>query len=173
MRFEGMNPQPPVTSTRVAAIARRSLVSGSRKPPQPSAQLALDRVERPTLHVPLDPAEVLAHQRQDEALDSQDSQDERRQEDLAWKVAAGNPDDPAPDRRCKRQETRRCADQDPRPLDRLWPEARQDVQREADEPEGRVARPAFTSPVLEVDLDDTGTGRKHERLCELLLADRP
>ena len=46
-------------------------------------------------------------------------------------------------------------------------------KRKADEPEGRVARLILTRAVIEIHFDDAGAGREHERLGELLFADRP
>ena len=52
MKFDEMNPAPPVTRTRLH-------------------KLLLDRVQRPAFDVPLDPSQRLSDQRQDEALDAE------------------------------------------------------------------------------------------------------
>ena len=60
----------------------------------------------------------------------------------------------------------------PDPLDRLRPEAGEDVQREAGQAERRVARGAAARRVLDVDLGHGRAAGEDERLRELLPADR-
>ena len=67
MKFEEMNPAPPVTSTRFAPWR-----------PETLAELALDRVQRPALDLALDAAEVLADEREDEPLDRRARRARRR-----------------------------------------------------------------------------------------------
>ena len=71
MKFDEMNPAPPVTRTRLLT------------------QLLLDRVERPALDVALDSAEVLADEREDEALDAEHEEHGDAAEERAGEVASG------------------------------------------------------------------------------------
>ena len=84
--------------------------------------------------------------------------------------AIQNDDPPDPGR--EGEDPRGDPDDHPRPLDRLRPEARQHVERHADQPEPGVARTAVAPLVGDVDLGHRGAGRDDERLRELLLADR-
>jgi hypothetical protein len=75
--------QPPSTDTKEVRGLRRRTFSAKRRTQfrdesaafAPGSNLAVDRVERAALDVSLDAAEVLADQRQDEALDAEDEQD--------------------------------------------------------------------------------------------------
>ena len=64
------------------------------------------------------------------------------------------------------------AERDADPLDRLGPEAREDVEREPRQAKGRVARSPLARSVADVDLDDARSAGEDQRLRELLLADR-
>ena len=64
------------------------------------------------------------------------------------------------------------AERDADPLDRLRPEAGEHVERQPGQPERRVARGAFARRVTDVDLGHARAAGEHERLRELLLADR-
>ena len=64
------------------------------------------------------------------------------------------------------------AERDADPLDRLRPEACEDVEREPRQAKRRVARPALPRRVADVHLDDARAAGEDERLRELLLADR-
>ena len=76
--------------------------------------------------------------------------------------------DPEHDRRERADE----AEDDARPLDRLWPEAGKDVEREPRQPQRRVARCALARGVPDVDLGHRGSAREDQRLGELLPPDR-
>ena len=69
MKFDEMNPAPPVTNTRFAS------------------KLLLDRVQRPALDVALDAAERLADERQDESLDAEHENNACSGEQRAREVA--------------------------------------------------------------------------------------
>src|ERR687884_682499 len=60
MKFDEMNPAPPVTSTRFG-----------------NSDLPVDRVQRSPLDVALDPTEVLADEREDEPLDPEHECEQR------------------------------------------------------------------------------------------------
>src|SRR5947208_13281201 len=96
MKFDEMNPAPPVTRTRFvirgtacrcrdkgdAGFAcvpdRRTILSRSRAehPPQVASELFVDRVQGAALHVALNPPEVLPDQREDESLDAEHEEHE-------------------------------------------------------------------------------------------------
>ena len=124
MKFEEMNPAPPVTRTRFGS----------------QLELAVDRVQGPPLHVALDSAEVLADEREDEALHAEHEEDERRRRAAAPGSRAV---DPVARRRRRRARSRASvqsdAEREPDPLDRLRPEAGEHVQREPREAKRRVA----------------------------------
>src|SRR5439155_3691770 len=61
-KFEEMKPAPPVTRMRLRLPGTAETYP---------LQLAVNRVERPALDPALNPAEILADQRQDETLDSE------------------------------------------------------------------------------------------------------
>src|SRR3954465_15489941 len=88
-----------------------------------SLELPLDRVERPTADVPLDPPEVLANEREDEALHAEDEEDSDASEQGPREVGVVDPvhDPPATER--ERQQRGDRPEQKADPLDRLRPEA--------------------------------------------------
>ena len=81
MKFDEMNPAPPVTRTRFAHSS------------------SVDRVERPSFDLALDSAQVLADQREDEALDAEHEEDGDAAEQRAREVRAVDPVADAVDRR--------------------------------------------------------------------------
>src|SRR5215213_3114471 len=134
-------------------------------------QLLIDRVQRAALDVALDAGEVLADQREDEALRSEHDEDRDPQQQGPGEVGAV---DPVPERihaEDRREQGAESADRQPRPLDRPRPETGQHMEREAREPQRRVPRPAGARSVRDVDLDDARAAREDERLGELLPAD--
>src|SRR3954451_23968681 len=157
MNAEGMNPAPPVTRTRFAGTG---------------LDLLLHDVERPSLDVPLDAAQVLPDEREDEALDAEDEDYANPGEERSWEVRVVNPVRDAVDAEHERGDGADHPHHHPDPLDRLRPEAGHDVQREAGEAERRVARVVRARRVADVDLHDRGAAREDERLRELLLPDR-
>src|SRR3954463_11922783 len=107
MKFEEMNPAPPVTSTRFRFTlmrSRRAYVS----------QLLLDRVQRPALDVALDPSQRLPDERQHESLDAEDENNACSGEQRPGEVAVHDPVDGAVDadrrRRQRADETEGDAD---------------------------------------------------------------
>ncbi len=63
-------------------------------------------------------------------------------------------------------------ERDPDPLDRLRPEAGENVQRQTGQPERRIAGAPRPRRMSDVDLDHARPAGKDQRLRELLLADR-
>ena len=133
---------------------------------------AIDEVQGPVLHHALDSAEVLADERQDEALHAEHGDDERAEQERAREVRVRDPVDDAVGAERERRERADDAEDDPGRLDRLRPEAGEHVEREPREPERRVARRVLPGGVADVDLDDGRPAREHERLRELLTPDR-
>ncbi len=88
------------------------------------------------------------------------------------KFDAVDPEDDPVGAEAERADRADRPDRDPDHLDRLRPEAGEDVQRQAHEAQRRVARGAGARGVVDVDLDHAGTAGEDERLRELLLADR-
>src|SRR5881392_1122058 len=164
MKFDEMNPAPPVTST-FFAIGAGTLAS--------RLELAVDRVQRPSLDVPLDATEVLADEREDEALNAEDEQHRDAAEQRPREVRLAHPERDPVCAEAERQERANRAERDADPLNRLRPEAGEHVQREPGEAQRRVARPPAPRRVRDVHFDDARPAREHERLRELLLADRP
>src|SRR6516162_7532178 len=164
MTFDEMNPAPPVTRTRFGLPIREESTS---------LELFLDGVERPSLDVPLDAPEVLADQGEDEPLEAEHEEDRDAAEERAGEVCPVDPEVEPVGAEAERQDGADRSERDADPLDRLRPEAGQDVERQPHETERRVARLPRAGRVPNVDLDDARPGREDERLRELLLADRP
>src|SRR5207248_8048484 len=99
--------------------------------PGPLVERALDRVQRPPLDLPLDPAQVLADERQDEPLHAEDEQDGDAAEQGAREVRAVDPIADPVAAECEREHGADHAESDPDPRDRLRPAARQHRQRAA------------------------------------------
>src|SRR5215207_4821024 len=161
MKFDEMNPAPPVTRTRISATA----------PKATDSELLVDRVQGAALDVPLDAGEVLADQREDEALRTEHDEHRDAQQQRPGEVSAV---DPVPERvhtEDRREQGAERTDREARPLDRTRPEASQHVQRKAGEPQRRVARAAGARSMRDVDLDDARAAGQDERLGELLPAD--
>src|SRR6266542_2602605 len=96
-------------------------------------ELALDGVERPALDVALDAAEVLAHEREDEALDAEHEEHQDAKEERAWEVRVLDPEADRVDEQPGRDERAQDPERDSDPLDRLRPEPREDVQRKSEQ----------------------------------------
>src|SRR4051812_40027524 len=92
-------------------------------------QLPVDRVQRTALDVALDPPQVLADQRQDEPLQAEDEDHRDAAEERAREVRLADPEDDAVDPERERDGRAQQSDRDPDPLDRLRPEARENMQR--------------------------------------------
>src|SRR5439155_18911166 len=133
--------------------------------------LRLDRVERASPDIPLDPPQVLPDEREYEPLDGMDSENEPAEIKHPWEISAHDPDHGRPDAGGQGESAARRPQEDAGPLDRLRPEAGEHVQGEACKAERRVSGAALARPVLEVDLHDARAGREDERLRELLLSD--
>ena len=131
-------------------LYRRAAQAGS------VAELAVDRVEGPSLDVALDAAEVLAHEREDEPCTA--STPSTRPPRKRRPGSRGPPSDDPPDADRRGEEAADDADGHAGPLDRLRPEAREHVEGEPDEAKRRVARAVGARLVGEVDLDDAGAG---------------
>src|SRR5918994_5938712 len=154
MKLDGMKPAPPVTRTRLATRPNTSarstvgtklaqtcgeggptlcpaLKGWGRVSGDPLAELALDRVQRAALDLPLDAAEVLAHEREDEPLDPEHEQDQPCEEQRPREVRPRDPVDDPPDRHRGRSPGAEHPQQHTRPLNRLRPEAGEHVQGEA------------------------------------------
>src|SRR5215210_4694053 len=228
MKFDGMNPAPPVTRTRFALtsgkpsgaprsgdVARTGTKSAHTHAPEgagravplphpkrvggglvgrPGAplshrrrrverlvegnlapntsELAVDRVQRPPLHLALNPPQVLADERKDEALDPEYEQDEAAEEQRAREVGARDPVDEAPRRDRQRRSRAEHPNEDAGPLDRLRPEPGEHVQREPGQAQRAVPRSSLACSVRYVHLGHARAARQHERLRELLLPDR-
>ena len=154
-----MNPAPPVTRTRFDDV---------HLPRAPGRRGSRGAV----LHDPLDSAEMLADEGEDEALDAEDGDDERAEEQRPREVVVRDPVDEPVDAERQGGERADGPEHDAGGLDRLRPEAGEHVEGEARQAERRVARGAVAGRVADVDLDDGGPAREHERLRELLAADR-
>src|SRR5690242_20438959 len=107
-----MNPAPPVTRTRFL----RKL------------ELLVDGVEGPALDVSLDSAQIFPDQREDESVDSEDEQDGDAAEQRPGEVRVADPEDHAVGAEREGAEGAERADPDADQLDRLRPEAGEDVQ---------------------------------------------
>src|SRR5215208_503983 len=101
-------------------------------------ELPVDRVQRSAFHVALDPAEVLADQREDEPLHAEDEDDADSAEERTGEVRAGRPVDDAVRAEDRRDERAHDPERDADPLHRLRPEPREQVEREPDEAERRI-----------------------------------
>ena len=77
-------------------------------------------------------------------------------------------------RRCRGPSRPGCrrTQHDAGPLDRLRPEACEDVEGETGQPQGRVAGGSMARGMPDVDLDHRGAAREDQRLGELLPSDR-
>src|SRR5574340_657978 len=102
MKFDEMNPAPPVTSTRFN-----------------DSELLFDPVQRPTLDVALDPAERLADQREHEALHTEYEHDAGTGEQRPRKVRIRDPVEDAVDAERRRRDGADESERDPDPLHRL------------------------------------------------------
>src|SRR5690242_8638775 len=116
MKFDGMKPAPPVTRTRFTLTGR--------------SKLSVDRVEGAPFDVPLDPSEIFTDERQDESLDPEHEQHRDPAEERPREVRAVDPVDDPVDPESEREQRARGAERDADPLDRLRPEAGEDVERE-------------------------------------------
>ena len=120
----------------------------------------------------LDATEVLTDEREHEPLDAQDEKNRHTAEQGPWKVRLPYPEDHAVGTERPGRQRAHGTEDHSRPLDRLWPEAREHVKRNACEPERRIARAPLAWRVPDVDLDDGRTGREDDGLRELLPPDR-
>ena len=145
---------------------------GARGEPWVPRKLSVDEVKGAVLHDALDSAQILADEGEDEALDAEDRDDERTEEQRPGEVPLADPVDDAVQAEGERGERAEQPEHDPRRLDRLRPEPGEDVERGAGQAERRVARGTLPRRVPDVDLDDGRTAREDERLRELLPADR-
>src|SRR5438046_739695 len=113
-----------------------------------SSELPLDRVDRTALDVPLDPAQVLADESQDEALDAEHEEHGNAAEERAGEVRLVDPERDPVRAECGRAERADDAERDAGPLDRLRPEPGEHVQREPCQPQRPVARRLAAGRVL-------------------------
>src|SRR5690349_6590682 len=120
-----MKPAPPVTRTRFTG-ADRTRAGRTR----PALQLALDRVQRPPLDLPLYPHEVLPYEREHEALHAEHEEDGRPEEERPREVGLADPEGDPVDAEDGGRERADEAEHDAGPLDRLRPEAGEHVQRQ-------------------------------------------
>src|SRR5262249_9229483 len=113
----------------------RTWPAGAGRPDSALAELLADRVQGPSLDVALNPAQVLAHEREDEALDAEDEEHGDATEERPWEVRPADPEDDAVDPQGHSDERAENAEADPDPLDRLRPETGEDVERKPREAE--------------------------------------
>src|SRR5579862_8237974 len=105
IRFDEMNPAPPVTRTRLLT----------------SSELLFDRVQGPAFDTTLDPGEVLADQREHEALHTEHCNDSGTSEQRPREVRLGDPVDDTVDAESGGREGTDDAEGDADPLHRLRP----------------------------------------------------
>ena len=120
----------------------------------------------------LDSAQILADERKDEALDPEHEEQRDAAEERPGEVRLGDPVDDAVDPEPGREQGADQPEHDADPLDRLRPEARDDVEREPDEAKRGVAGGVVARRVRDVHLDHARAAGEDQRLRELLAADR-
>src|SRR5215216_4444270 len=97
MKFDEMNPAPPVTSTRFTDAL---------------LELLLDGVQRPAFDLALDSAQMLPDQREDEPLEAEHEEDEDAAEQRTGEVPLGDPEHGAVDPEGRRDDRAQNAERD-------------------------------------------------------------
>ena len=138
--FEEMNPAPPVTRIRFIEMAPTALVRWCSPGPRWARRS--------------NPAELLPHDRHQRAVEAQQKQHQRPEEDEAGRAPVPDPVDqtPHPDADARKDTDNRHGE--PHPLRQPRPEPGHDLEAHLDEGQRPVAALALAGPVLEVDLDD-------------------